>query len=82
MIIVANCRVKMTTSRVLTPLRSEGSLTCAGATRVLTRIIRFFRMNAITSSRVGTSRVPRMICPLVACLAVYSKTPIVGVLAG
>ena len=78
LIIVANCRVKMTTSRVLTPLRSEGSLTWAGATRVLTRIIRFFRMNAMTSSLVGTSSVPFRIWPLVAFFAVYSNIGMIG----
>ncbi len=79
---VANCRVKITTSRVLTPFRKAGSLIWVGASRTLTRIIRFLRMKAMTSSRVGTSRIPRMICPLVEFLAVYSKSPIVVVLAG
>ena len=54
LIIVANCRVKITMSRVLTrPFpRPPPRLIFLGASRTLTRIIRFLRRYALTSSRL------------------------------
>ena len=82
LIIVANCRVKMTTSRVLMPGWPRLNFTCFGASRMLTRIIRFFRMWPTTSSRVWACIWPFMIWPFVAFLAVYSKSGMASVSPG
>src|SRR5512139_426627 len=73
LIIVANWRVKITTSRVLIPLPNVGSLIALGASRTVTGVIRPFRRKAITSSRVGTSSCPFISWPLATALAVYSN---------
>ncbi len=72
LIIVANCRVKMTMSRVLMRCAPKLMLICFGASRTLTRISRFLRRYALTSSLLGASSWPFWIWPLGA-LAVYSN---------
>ena len=78
LIIVANCRVKITMSRVLTlglP-KLKLSLIGFGASRRLTSIIRFFRRYEVTSSLEGTSSCPFWIWPVCGLRAVYSKSGI------
>src|SRR5919107_4784897 len=78
LIIVANCRVKITISRILTFFlpKLPPRLIFVGASRTLTRIIRFFRRNALTSSLDLTSTWPFWIWPLAALRAVYSNSGI------
>ena len=80
LIIVANCRVKITMSRVRMPLRLRLMLSCLGCSRTFTTIIFCCLMCLSTSSREGTSSVPFRIWPVVAFRAVYSKTGIRGLL--
>src|SRR6266550_3653810 len=75
LIMVANWRVKTTTSRVLIPAPSL-SLNCFGASRTCTTTRRFLRRCARTSSRVANSPLFWTISPLT-FRAVYSKTGIV-----
>src|SRR5947207_6259947 len=75
LIMVANWRVKITTSRVLIPAPNL-SLNCFGASRTCTTTRRFLRRWARTSSRVANSPLFWTISPLT-FRAVYSKTGIV-----
>src|SRR6478672_9347137 len=77
LIIVVNCRVKITMSRVFTfPLPRPPRLMLFGASRTLTRMSRFFRKWALTSSLVLRSTCPFWICPFAAFRAVYSNSGI------
>ncbi len=60
---VANWRVKITTSRVVMPL-PKVKLSCRGACWTFTTIIRFFRRCAMTSSWLGRSMVPDCSSPV------------------
>src|SRR5436309_10392246 len=73
LIMVANWRVNTTTSRVLMPEPSFGSLNSAGAWRTCTTTMRFFRRWAMTSSRLGSSILSLTSSPL-SVRAVYWKS--------
>src|SRR3989475_8068787 len=74
LIIVANCRVNTTTSRVLTPPPNlKLILNSRGAARTCTTTMRFFRRCAMTSSRVGRSILSLTRSPL-SVRAVYWKS--------
>src|SRR2546426_532468 len=74
LIIVANCRVKTTTSRVFTPPPNlKLILSCLGAGRTCTTTMRFLRRWAMTSSRDGRSTSPCWRSPF-RVRAVYWKT--------
>src|SRR5689334_8620856 len=74
LIMVANWRVKTTTSRVRTPPPNfRLSLNSRGGARTCTTTIRFLRRCAMTSSRVGRSILSLTRSPL-SVRAVYWKT--------
>src|SRR5207247_2446071 len=76
LIMVANCRVMTTRSRVLMPPPNlKLSLKALGAARTCTTTMRFFRRWAMTSSRVGRSTSPDWRSPF-SVRAVYWKTGI------
>src|SRR5438552_1229066 len=79
LIMVANWRVNTTTSRVLMPAPSFGSLSSVGACRTCTTTMRFFRRWAMTSSRLGRSILSLTSSPL-RVRAVYWKTGMAQVL--
>src|SRR5438132_1295777 len=82
LIIVANCRVITTMSRVLTPPPNlKLSLNSRGAARTCTTTMRFFRRWAMTSSRLGRSILSLTRSPL-SVRAVYWKTVMAHSLRG
>src|SRR2546425_633450 len=82
LIMVANCRVITTMSRVLTPPPSlKLSLNSRGAARTCTTTMRFLRRWAMTSSRLGRSILSLTRSPF-SVRAVYWKTGIAHSLRG
>src|SRR5207302_2982239 len=82
LIMVANCRVITTMSRVLTPPPNlKLSLNSRGAARTCTTTMRFLRRWAMTSSRLGRSILSLTRSPL-SVRAVYWKTVMAHSLRG